>query len=240
MKMYKEYLVGGAVRDELLGVKSKDLDYVFVFDNIPEGTTSIQCFEEMTNIIQEKGVIFLSIPSCFTIRYKDKTTKEVKDVVLARKEVGYVKGTRQPIIEPGTLYDDLIRRDYSLNALAKDNDGNIIDFFNGIDDLKNKLLRTPLDPIITFDDDPLRLLRAIRFKITKGFNFVSEIHTILGTYDYETKMGVVSDERIYDELMKCFKFDVLSTLQVLEKYPRLRDYIFTKTKLWLKPTFEKK
>ena len=240
MKTYKEYLVGGAVRDEFLGVKSKDLDYVFVFDNIPDGTSSTECFEEMLNIIKEKGEIFLSTPSCFTIRYKDKTTKEVKDVVLARKEVGYIEGTRTPIIVPGTLYDDLSRRDARLNALARDEDGTIIDYLNGVQDLKDKILRTPLDPIITMNDDPLRLLRMIRFHITKGFTISDPIVEILHSYDYETKMGVVSIERIQQELLKCFKFDTLKTLKVLNEFDRLRDYIFEKSHLWLEPTLKEK
>lgn len=236
--MYKEYLVGGAVRDEILGLKSKDLDYVFVFDNIPDGITSEQCFQEMTNIIKKKGEIFLSTPSCYTIRYKDKITKEVKDVVMSRKEVGYIPGTRTPIIKPGTLFDDLERRDFTLNALAKDDDGTIIDYFDGRKDLEKRILRTPLDCSVTFDDDPLRILRAIRFSITKGFTIPEEMFRVIISYDYNGKMSVVSGERIREELYKCFKVDTLQTLDTLNDFIPLRNYIFNKTKLWLKPTFE--
>lgn len=243
MKMYKEYLVGGAVRDEILGLKSKDLDYVFVFDNIPVGTTSMECFEQMTNIIKENGEIFLSTPSCYTIRYKDKITKEVKDVVMARKEIGYIPGTRTPIVEPGTLYDDLSRRDFTLNALAKNEDGRIIDFFNGIEDLKNRVLRTPLDCNVTFDDDCLRIFRAIRFSITKGFRIHPNCIKVIKEYDYNSKMFVISGERIREELYKCFKYDTLKTILTLNDFPTLRDYVFKKVfadnnLLWLKPTFE--
>ena len=90
MRKYKEYLVGGSVRDEILGLPRKDLDYVFVFENFHEDQTVTDCFNDMYQIIQERGEIFLSTPSCYTIRYKDKKTKEVKDVVMARKEVGYI------------------------------------------------------------------------------------------------------------------------------------------------------
>lgn len=237
MNTYKEYLVGGSIRDELLGVKSKDLDYVFVFDQI-DGKTSEECFKEMYDVINENGEIFLSTPSCYTIRYKDKNTKEVKDVVMARKETGYIPNTRTPIVVPGTLYDDISRRDFRINAIAKDSDGKIIDFFNGQEDLKNKLLRTPLDPIKTLDDDCLRILRAIRFSITKGFRIDNELHSAMEEYDYEGKMGVVSGERIREELYKCFKFDTKQTLLLLNRYHHLKNYIFTRTKLWLKPTFE--
>jgi len=236
--MYKEYLVGGAVRDEILGLKSKDLDYVFVFDNISIGTTSMECFEQMTNIIKEKGEIFLITPSCYTIRYKDKITKEVKDVVMARKEIGYIPGTRTPIVEPGTLYDDLERRDFCANAIAKDENGNFIDYFDGLSDIRCSLLRTPLNCEITFNDDPLRIYRALRFSITKNFIMSNDIINTIKTYDYNSKMVVVSNERIREELYKCFKFDSLETIKMFNEYPTLRDYTFSIDKLWIKPTFE--
>jgi poly(A) polymerase len=238
MKTYKEYLVGGAVRDEILGLNPKDLDYVFVFDNLDENKTAQDCFGDMYETILKKGDIFLSTPSCYTIRYKDKETKEVKDVVMARKEVGYIPGTRTPIVKPGTLYDDLERRDATLNALAKDEDGTIIDYFNGLTHLKYGILRTPLDPIKTFDDDPLRVIRFIRFSITKGFMIPDDIQSVIASYDYESKMGVVSTERIREELLKCFKYDTLKTLEMLDNIPRLKRYIFKNNLLWLKPTME--
>lgn len=239
MRTYKEYLVGGAVRDEILGLDNKDLDYVFVFDNLDDDQTAEECFEDMYKVIQERGEIFLSTPSCYTIRYKDKETKEIKDVVMARKEIGYIEGTRTPIVKPGTLYDDLERRDATLNALAKDEDGTIIDYFGGLEDLTNRVLRTPLESIKTFDDDALRIIRFIRFSITKGFSIPNDITNVIRNYDYESKMGVVSTERIREELFKCFKFNTLKTLHELNRFPDLRDYIFKDKGLWLKPTMEK-
>lgn len=238
MRKFKEYLIGGAVRDEILGLSNKDLDYVFVFEDLDKNQTTEECFNDMYRNIQERGEIFLCTPSCYTIRYKDKTTKEVKDVVMARKEVGYIPGTRTPIVVPGSLYDDLERRDFTLNALAKDEDGNIIDYFNGLEDLKHGMLRTPLDCKITFDDDPLRILRAVRFSITKKFSMSRSIVEEIFTYDYESKMSVVSNERIREELFKCFKHDTLKTLVTLEEFYRLRNYVFKNNNLWLKPTLE--
>jgi tRNA nucleotidyltransferase/poly(A) polymerase len=238
MRKFKEYLVGGAVRDEILGLNNKDLDYVFVFNELNENQTADECFEDMYKLIQERGEIFLSTPSCYTIRYKDRKTKEVKDVVMARKEIGYIEGTRTPIIKPGSLYDDLERRDFTVNAIAKDEDGTLIDYFNGLEHLNKGVLRTPLNPEVTFNDDPLRILRAIRFCITKHFFIESNIDDLIRTYDYETKMGVVSDERIREELYKCFKFDTIQTLRTLNDYPGLRNYVFRDNKLWLKPTME--
>ena len=242
--MFTFYEVGGKVRDEILGLKSKDVDYVAVPNEmlLRDYTEARLMFEVLSDyLLSEKFEIFLETPDCFTIRAKfpkDHKYQGVADFVMARKEVGYIPGTRTPIIKPGTLYDDLERRDATLNALAKRDDGKIIDFFNGIDYLKNGVLRTPLNPKKTFDDDPLRIIRFIRFSITKGFTIENEANTIMEEYEYENKMEVVSGERIRDELYKCFKHNTLKTLVVLDRYPQLKKYIFTQTKMWLKPTFE--
>jgi poly(A) polymerase len=242
--MFTFYEVGGKVRDEILGLESKDVDYVAVPNEVLLGqyTEAPQMFKVLSDyLISERFEIFLETANCYTIRAKFPSGhkyKGVADFVMARKEIGYVEGTRTPIIVPGTLYDDLERRDFTLNALAKDADGNIIDFFNGLDHLNKGVLRTPLNPRVTFNDDPLRILRAIRFCITKHFFIESEIDHLIMDYDYETRMSVVSDERIREELYKCFKFDTIQTLRTLNDYPSLRNYIFRDNKLWLKPTFE--
>jgi tRNA nucleotidyltransferase/poly(A) polymerase len=189
----------------------------------------------------EKFEIFLVTADCFTIRAKfpkDHKYSGVADFVMARKEIGYIPGTRTPIVKPGTLYDDLERRDFTLNALAKDEDGTIIDYFNGEEDLKNRVLRTPINTNVTFDDDPLRILRALRFSITKGFIMSDDIWIEISKYNYDEKMGVVSTERIREELLKCFKYDTLKTLEVLNRFPTLKNYIFKDKGLWLKPTTE--
>jgi tRNA nucleotidyltransferase/poly(A) polymerase len=242
--MFTFYEVGGKVRDEILGLGSKDVDYVAVPNEVLLGqyTEAPQMFKVLSDyLISERFEIFLETANCYTIRAKFPSGhkyKGVADFVMARKEIGYVEGTRTPIIVPGTLYDDLERRDFTLNALAKGDDGRIIDYFNGLDHLKKGVLRTPLNPQVTFNDDPLRILRAIRFCITKHFFIESEIDHLIRAYDYETRMGVVSNERIREELYKCFKFDTIQTLRTLNDYPSLRNYIFRDNKLWLKPTFE--
>lgn len=244
MSLFKFYEVGGKVRDELLGLKSKDVDYVAVpsdelINDISSAHTMFGILEEF--LTKEKFEIFLVTPDCFTIRAKfpkGHIYEGVADFVMARKELGYIPGTRTPLVKPGTLYDDLERRDFTLNALAKDSDGNIIDFFGGMDDLKHGMLRTPLDCKITFDDDPLRILRAIRFSITKKFSMSRKIIEEIYIYDYDNKMSVVSTERIREELFKCFKHDTIKTLNTLDEFYRLRDYIFKNNILWLKPTLE--
>ncbi len=240
--MPKIYKVGGCVRDRLLEIDSKDIDFTFVLDDtnmsVEDG------FVQMYKWLSDEGFqIFLSTPDCFTIRAKFPNNHQyegmVADFVMARKEVGYIPGTRKPVLEIGTLEDDLIRRDFTLNALAEDEGGNVIDLFGGIDDLRRGYLRTPLDCKVTFDDDPLRILRAIRFCITKGFYMGAYMDGVIQGYDYETKMKVVSIERIREELFKCFKHDTINTLRLLHEYPSLRNYIFANNILWLKPTFEK-
>jgi poly(A) polymerase len=239
--MAKIYKVGGCVRDRLLGLESKDIDFTFVCE---DSQTVEGGWIEMTSWMKAQGFeIFLETPSCFTIRAKFPKDHQyagmVADFVMARKEVGYIPGTRKPVLEIGTLEDDLIRRDFTLNALAEDEYGNVIDLFGGVDDLRRGYLRTPLDCKVTFDDDPLRILRAIRFCITKGFYMGAYMDGVIQGYDYETKMKVVSIERIREELLKCFKHDTINTLRVLHEYPSLRNYIFANNILWLKPTFEK-
>jgi tRNA nucleotidyltransferase/poly(A) polymerase len=242
--MFKFYEVGGKVRDEILGLKSKDVDYVAVPSDglLIDVSSAHDMFDILETYLKEEGFeIFLSTPDCFTVRAKfpkDHKYSGVADFVMARKEIGYVEGTRTPIVVPGTLYDDLERRDFTLNAMAKDDDGNIIDPFNGMKDLKDGILRTPLTTKDTFNDDPLRILRAIRFSITKGFTIPATMALTMESYNYEDKMGVVSLERIREELIKCFKHNTIETLRVLNEFPTLRDYIFKNNILWLKPTTE--
>ena len=243
MSLFKFYEVGGKVRDEILGLQSKDVDYVAVpSDTLLEKYKSAH---EMFVILEtfltnEKFEIFLSTPDCFTVRAKfpkDHKYQGVADFVMARKEIGYVEGTRTPIVVPGTLKDDLERRDFTVNAMAKDDNGEIIDLFDGMKDLGKMVLSTPLPTKQTFDDDPLRVLRAIRFAITKGFS-LKHLDYYINNYDYETKMKVVSSERIREELLKCFKHDTMLTLDMLNDYPTLKRYIFENKLMWLKPTME--
>ena len=178
--LFKMYEVGGKVRDEILGLESKDVDYVAVPNNklLQDFDTVESMFSMLEQYLRdEKFVIFQITADCFTIRAKfpkDHKYSGVADFVMARRELGYIPGTRTPIVKPGTLYDDLERRDTTLNALAKDEDGTIIDYFNGLTHLKYGILRTPLDPIKTFDD----VLKRFDKKFFKKHNYAE----ILGQY----------------------------------------------------------
>ncbi len=251
--MFKFYEVGGKIRDEFLGLTNKDVDYVAVpteacYSSIhpreSQPSPARLVFQALKSYLEEqKFEIFLVTPDCYTIRAKfpeGYKYQGVADFVMARKEVGYIPGTRTPVVEPGNLYDDLSRRDFTVNALAKDPDtGEIIDYFGGKEDIIKRLLTTPLDPYITFNDDPLRILRGIRFAITKKFDISYITWAAMKAYDYESRMPVVSEERIREELIKCFKCDTPKTLELLNRIPQLKDYIFKNTNLWLKPTSEK-
>jgi tRNA nucleotidyltransferase/poly(A) polymerase len=182
----------------------------------------------------------------FTIRAKfpkgDPNEGLVADFVMARKEVGYVEGTRRPILVLGTLEDDLIRRDFTLNAMAVDEDGNLIDLFDGRKDLSLGILRTPLPAEQTMMDDPLRFLRALRFSITKGFSITPSIFEAMTQPDILEKLEkVVSAERIRDEVFKMMKADTVKTLELFREVevilPGFTALVFGRG-LWLKPTFE--
>jgi tRNA nucleotidyltransferase/poly(A) polymerase len=241
------FKVGGCIRDKFLGVDSKDIDFTFVLDNLDWTVES--GFEIMTEWMTVNGFeIFLSTPDCFTIRAKfpkdHQFTGLVADFVMARKEIGYVEGTRRPILELGTLEDDLLRRDFTLNALAEDIDGNIIDLFGGIEDLKVGVLRTPMDANITLMDDPLRILRALRFTITKDFIMSDDIWEAMKQPNILKKLKqTVSGQRIREEVFKMMAFDTPRSLRLLldvdQIIPGFLNLIF-KDGMWLKPTFEKK
>jgi len=239
------YKVGGCVRDEILGIDSKDIDFTFVLDRLDQSVES--GFQQMTEWMEAEGYqIFLSTPDCFTIRAKfpkgDPHEGLVADFVLARKEVGYVPDTRQPILELGTLEDDLVRRDFTLNAMAVDYDGNLIDLFGGKKDLAEGILRTPLPASQTMMEDPLRFLRGMRFGITKDFVFHPDILDAMKQPDILEKLEkVVSAERIREEVFKMMKHDTVLTLELFreteEWLPGFTALVFGRG-LWLKPTFE--
>ena len=240
------FKVGGCVRDSILGIDSKDIDFTFVLDNLDQ--TVEHGFSDMEKWMTDRGFqIFLSTPEMFTIRAKfpksDPNAGLVADFVMARKEIGYKPGTRQPILVLGTLEDDLIRRDFTLNAMAVSEDGVLIDLFGGQSDLRGRVLKTPLDPAITMMDDPLRILRALRFSITKDLVIHSSIWKAFQHPDILEKLKTtVSAERIREEIFKMMKHDTPRALKLLVEVdtthiPGFLDLVFGRG-LWMKPTFE--
>ena len=242
---YKLFEVGGKIRDEFLGLNSKDVDYSVVFPEHVRESSPATVFPLFAAKLQREGFdIFLETPDCFTIRAKfpeDHKYSGVADFVLARKENEYIEGTRKPKVVLGSLYDDLERRDFTVNALAKDSSGKIVDLFNGQKDLLSNILRTPIDTAVSFNQDPLRILRAMRFMVTKGFAVSDAIIETIETFN-TAKMEVVSTERIREELHKMFHHNTKRTMQILywlnQINPELHSNIFSRD-LWLMPTNKK-
>jgi poly(A) polymerase len=231
--------VGGKVRDELLGLKSKDADFAFVLTPDEAGGKSIeQAFDFMRDWMMEMGFqIFLSTPDNLTIRAKFFNSKETADFVLAKRDLKIMPGNCEPTIAPGTLADDLRRRDFTVNAIAKSESGELIDLFEGQKDLSDRVLRTPLDPMVTLADDPLRALRAVRFSVKLGFRMAPELRDALHDPELPELMMGVSCDRIREELAKAMKLDTWGTLQVLQQLPEelVRGWL-ERPGMWLMPT----
>lgn len=187
------YAIGGYVRDIFLKRNSKDIDIVTIGRGI----------DLATRVYEALG------SDAYLSTFKTFGTAQVKfhdielEFVGARKE-SYNRNSRKPIVEDGSLEDDQNRRDFTINALAiglsKNNFGKLLDPFNGMQDLENKILRTPLDPSITYSDDPLRMMRAVRF--ASQLNFSIEKRSLEAIATNKERINIVSKERIADELNK--------------------------------------
>lgn len=187
------FVIGGFVRDIFLQRESKDIDVVVL-------GSGIAIAESLALSLGKKA--YLSVFKNFgtaQVKFKDIEV----EFVGARKE-SYQRDSRKPIVEDGTLEDDQNRRDFTINAMAiclnKDRFGELIDPFDGLKDLDNKIIRTPLDPDITFSDDPLRMMRAIRFATQLDFEIYPETFEALERN--KQRIEIISKERIIDELNK--------------------------------------
>lgn len=187
------YVVGGFVRDLFLERPSKDIDCLVV-------GSGIQVAEELAKRLG-RGAHISVFRNFGTAQVKYKG-QEI-EFVGARKE-SYSHDSRKPIVEDGTLDDDLDRRDFTINALAvclnRERYGQLVDNFNGLMDLEDGIIATPLDPDITFSDDPLRMMRCIRF--STQLNFLIEEDTELALIRNAERIKIISQERIIDELNK--------------------------------------
>ncbi len=196
----RAWLIGGYVRDFLLrrDHPDKDIDIVVVGSGIDIARKAARTMG--SNI---KVSVFKNFGTAM-FRYNDYDI----EFVGARKE-SYNRGSRKPVVETGTLEDDQKRRDFTINALAvslnRETFGEMLDPFNGIDDIKKKIIRTPLDPDTTFSDDPLRMMRGIRFAVQ--LNFTIEERTFSSITSNAERISIVSQERITDELNKIIMCD---------------------------------
>ena len=188
----KVFLVGGFVRDILLNREQADIDFLIVGD-------VYKFVEKFAEKLKVKNISVFRNYGTAHFKYNDYDF----EFVGARKE-SYDRKSRKPNVFEGTFEDDIRRRDFTINALAvainKSEFGLVYDYFNGLEDLKNKILRTPLDPFATFDDDPLRILRAFRFASQLQFAPVQEI--LEAAEKMRERLKIVSQERITDEFLK--------------------------------------
>jgi putative nucleotidyltransferase with HDIG domain len=189
----ESFLVGGYVRDLLLGRPSKDIDVVVL-------GSGIDLAHKVADALQPKpSVSFYSRYGTAMLKYRDLEI----EFVGARKE-SYTPESRNPVVENGTLEDDQNRRDFTINALAVDLQpgrlGKLLDPFGGLEDLQNGIIRTPADADKTFSDDPLRMMRAIRFACQLGF--IIEEKTWEGIVNNKERIRIISQERITTEMEK--------------------------------------
>lgn len=206
------YLIGGYVRDLLLDRGSKDIDVVVVGNGV--------AFAEALKKRLGRGAQLAVFKTYGTAQLKHYNTEI--EIVGARKE-SYSHNSRNPIVEQGSLEDDQNRRDFTINALAiclnSKCFGELIDPFGGLNDLETKTIKTPLDPDITFSDDPLRMMRAIRFATQLGFNIKDE--TLVAIWRNRDRIKIITKERISDELNKI----------ILAPKPSVGFYLLDKTGL---------
>lgn len=225
----KMYEVGGKVRDNFrLNAHNNDIDYA----------VEAPSYDAMKEYLIKNNVsIFCEHPEFVTIRGKWRNVP--CDFTLCRKEGEYLDNRHPSNCEPGTILEDLARRDFTMNAIAIDCEtGGLIDPYNGKYDIINNIIRAVGEPNHRFQEDALRMLRALRFNITLGM----EIHRLTYTSLYQNfhLLNNISAERIKDELTKMFKHDVILTLRTLHDLGNINlGYIFNaRTKIWLEPTMK--
>lgn len=214
-KGLEAYVIGGFVRDLLLERPSKDIDIVVVGNGM-------ELAQAAGDKLRVKRVNLFKNFGTAQFNYKDLDV----EFVGARKE-SYQRDSRKPVVEDGTLSDDQKRRDFTINALALDlraeTFGNLIDPFNGLADLEKGILRTPLDPDTTYSDDPLRMMRAIRFATQLDFQI--EISSLKSILENSKRLEIISQERIIDELNKIILadkpsrgFELLNSTKLLHQF----------------------
>lgn len=186
------FVVGGYVRDLILKRERSDIDILVIGSGIDFAKT-------VAGRLNIRNVNYFKNFGTAQFDFDDMNI----EFVGARRE-SYDRNTRKPIVEDGTFEDDISRRDFTINTLAvslnKDDFGKLIDIYDGLTDIKNQIIRTPLDPFKTFDDDPLRIMRAFRF--ASQLNFKVEKNVMKAAYEMRNRLSIVSQERITDEFLK--------------------------------------
>lgn len=227
--MVKIYLVGGSVRDILLDRVSRDIDYAVEADS----------FEQMHEyVVANDYHIFLEKPEFLTIRAMNKKSKKTVDFTLCRTESGYSDYRRPDVCTKCDIYQDLARRDLTINAIAMEENGSIIDPYGGREDLQNKIIRCVGNAKERIVEDPLRILRALRFSVVLKYSIDDELDELLTDEDTVKLLAHVAVERKATELEKMFHHNSKISMGILTKYDLVSKYTFTNG-LWLLPTLKK-
>lgn len=216
------YEVGGSVRDRIIGIEHHDHDYA----------VEAPSFEDMKHHFESQGYqIYVEKPEFGCIKARHPQHKKGSDFTLCRKD-GYYSDNRRPdSVAPGTIEDDLQRRDFTINAIAITPDGEFLDPHNGIRDIQDKVIRTIRDANITILEDPLRLIRAYRFSVTKGFEIDDSIKCLSKDQTFQKSfITSVSVERLQSELNKMLLYDPIKSIEILNTLPKEFLHIIFKTK----------
>lgn len=228
------------MRDHLRGVKSNDWDFA----------VEAESFDQMRQwIVANNFEIFVESPKYFTIRARAPKnsftfggmdlTGAAFDFTLCRKERDYTDGRHPDHVEPGTLFEDLSRRDFTMNAIAIAEDGVIIDPFGGAEDIAKKTIRC-VGGLERLAEDGLRIMRAIRFISQLDFYPEIEMFRHLRSSDPVVHLRKVSQDRIRQELAKAFKADSWTAMEALTDFFHIGEYVMNETGIWLEPTTAKR
>lgn len=222
----KVYEVGGCVRDDLLGVPVNDVDFVGVapsFNHLRHYVEHVMGLPIIEGTVKEQYATFKArVPKGHKLRERCTSA----DFVLARIDGPSSDGRRPDYVKPGTLEDDLKRRDFTVNAMARDSEtGELVDLFGGQQDLEDKVLRFVGNARLRVQEDGLRVLRALRFSVTKGFRLRDMFEVLDADFALEA-LRSVSRERMREELEKMFKHDTLASLELLQQFPKLLPVLF--------------
>tara|TARA_Y100000310_G_scaffold340779_1_gene437719 strand:+ start:907 stop:1596 length:690 start_codon:yes stop_codon:yes gene_type:complete len=228
----KIYLVGGAVRDELMGRPCNDMDY----------SCEVGSYQEMKDeILASGGKIWQEREEFLTIRARMPDLGDA-DFVMCRKDGQYFDGRHPETVEPGTILDDLARRDFTMNAIAKDVEtGGLIDPHGGQADIKSNVIFCVGNPEERFREDQLRMVRALRFSISLNMMLSMRLKESLSNPELLLLLSRdIPADRIRQEAHKMFHADTDLALRVLEEFSGMRSVMFNGHKgIWLKPTTEK-